>query len=271
MHQIYKYHATGNDFILIDFEPKDPSGLAKKVCDRHFGIGADGLMYPSPSKIADIKMNYFNADGTIAPMCGNGIRAFTKFLSDQHIINKDIVHVETLAGIMVVYRIKDLFEVNMGKPIITLDVPDIHIKQDKLIPHQLEVENQSVESYVFNLGTLHTMIFVNDINQHDDIADALCHHDFFPKRSNINFVKIIDQTHMQVKTYERGVGWSLSCGTGSSASQYLSYILGKTNKEVEIKVPGGILWIRVENNEVFMKGPATFIARIEMSGLDENL
>jgi diaminopimelate epimerase len=271
MSNIYKYHATGNDFIMSTSIPKNPSKLALKVCDRHFGIGADGLIYPSISEIADIKMNYYNADGTIAPMCGNGIRAFVKFLYDQEMITKKIVSVETLAGIMIVEHVDQLFEVNMGKPVLSLAQPDIKINQEKLTPYDLNVGTKKVTGYVFNLGTLHTIVYVDDVNQHDDIADALCHHSFFPKRSNINFVKVIDQNHLQIKTYERGVGWSLSCGTGSSASQYLSYKLGKTNKSVEIDVPGGKLWIRMAIDEVYMKGPATFIAKIEMSDLNEYL
>ncbi|QWB95773.1 diaminopimelate epimerase [Mycoplasmatota bacterium] len=271
MSSIYKYHATGNDFILTKTIPVNPNAFALKVCDRHFGIGADGLIYPSVSEIADIKMNYYNADGTIAPMCGNGIRAFIKFLNDQNMIHENIVKVETLAGIMIVEKIDELYEVNMGKPVVDLQQPDIDGTQKELIEYYLNVNNQVIPSYVFNLGTLHTIVFVDDVNQYDHLANALCHHPFFPNRSNINFVKVVDQKHLEVKTYERGVGWSLSCGTGSSASQYLSYVLNKTKEEVCIDVPGGKLWIKVFNGEVYMKGPATYIAKIEMSGIDENL
>ena len=260
-----KYEATGNDFILITHIPKDPSQLAKVVCDRHFGIGADGLMYPSASKIADIKMNYYNADGTIAPMCGNGIRAFAQFLADKQILNKEVIHIETLAGMMILTKIDDQFEVNLGKPQFDLSYPDVKETQSSCIAHTLNVEGVTIKNvYVLNLGTLHTVIFVDDVNQYDHIANALCHHSFFPKYSNINFVKIIDKNNIQIKTYERGVGWTLSCGTGSSASQYLSYKLSLTDYQAKVMVPGGILRISVINEEVFLKGPAKFVGHIEM-------
>ncbi len=264
MHNIYKYEATGNDFILTAFEPNDPSAFALKTCDRHFGIGADGLLYPSPSDIADIKMNYYNADGTIAPMCGNGIRSFVQFLIDLKIMIKDVYRVETLGGLMIVSKEGQLLEVNLGKAVTTLTYPDIDGTQEDITKRALQLENKTIETYTFNLGTLHTIIYVDDVNEHDDIAHQLCHHSFFPKRSNINFVKVIDKDHLQIKTYERGVGWTLSCGTGSSASQYLSYLLGKTNKQVDISIPGGNLIVTVKDKETYLRGPARFIASIEM-------
>ncbi len=264
MNKLYKYQATGNDFILFSFTPQDPSQFALKVCDRHFGIGADGIMYPSKSKIADIKMNYYNNDGTIAPMCGNGIRSFAKFLYDQKLFYSDVIEIETLAGVMIVKRDGDLFEVDLGKPVTQLKYPDIDGIQLELKPYKLQVKDNEVEAYVFNQGTLHTIVYVEDVNQFDDIANALCHHPFFPKRSNINFVKVLDDEHLEIKTYERGVGWTLSCGTGSSASGYLSYYLGKTKNMIEAIIPGGRLWIRVCNENVFLKGSAQFIAGIEM-------
>jgi len=262
MHNIYKYEATGNDFILMKETPKNPSKFAQMVCDRHFGIGADGILFPSESKSADIKMNYYNADGTVAPMCGNGIRAFSKFLHDQKIINKEQLHIETLAGIMIVTKENDLYEVNMGNAQTNLKHPDILKPQHDLEVVTLKVDKHLIDVYVLNLGTLHTIVLTNDLNQYDDLADQLCHHPFFPNRSNINFVKVIDKNHLELKTYERGVGWTLSCGTGSSASQYLTYVLGLTNDCVDIKVPGGQLKVRVENEKVYLKGPAQLIANI---------
>ena len=265
MLKLYKYEATGNDFILSTTEFQNPKEVAIKTCDRHFGIGADGLMFPSPSTVYDVKMNYYNADGTIAPMCGNGIRAFVNFIKNQKLIEKDEVRVKTLAGLMTVSMKDELFEVNLGKPVTHLSYPDINDTQENLVSYTLQVNDVKVSNaYVFTLGTLHTVIFVDDLNQYDKIAEELCHHPFFPKRSNINFVKIIDKNHLAIKTYERGVGWTLSCGTGSSASQYLSYKLNLTDKASNIKVPGGELFVTVENEEVLLKGPAQLIASFEM-------
>lgn len=262
MHNIYKYEATGNDFIITRQAPTNPSIFAKKTCDRHFGIGADGLLFPSPSKIADIKMNYYNADGTIAPMCGNGIRAFSKFLYDEGLYTKERLEIETLAGVMIVEKMDDLFEVNLGQTQTHLLKPDIEGHQHKLETTVLKVEDQDIETYIVNQGTLHTIVFTDDLNQFDDIADKLCHHSYFPKRSNINFVKVENKNHILVKTYERGVGWTLSCGTGSSASQYVAYKLGLTKASAQVDVAGGKLLIKVIDNEVYLKGPARKIAEI---------
>lgn len=262
MQHIFKYEATGNDFIITKHIPDNPSSFAIKTCDRHFGIGADGLLFPSPSTKGDVKMNYYNADGTIAPMCGNGIRAFSKFLYDQGLFTKDRLQIETLAGMMIVDRIDDLFEANLGQAQTHLLKPDIDGHQHKLEPKMLKVNHQEIEVYIINQGTLHTIVFTDDLNQYDHIADALCHHAYFPRRSNINFVKIENKNHIIVKTYERGVGWTLSCGTGSSASQYVAYKLGLTKASAQVDVAGGKLFIKVIDNEVYLKGPARKIAEI---------
>lgn len=264
MFNVFKYEATGNDFILTTFEPNNPSEFALKVCDRHFGIGADGILFPSESTIADFKMNYYNADGTIAPMCGNGIRSFARFLFDQKLTSKEVLKIETLAGMMILYKKGDQFEVNLGLPVENLKSPDITDEQFSIEKRILTVKNKDVLTYTFILGTLHTIVYVNDLNQFDDIADDLCHHPFFPKRSNINFVKVIDKNTMEVKTYERGVGWTLSCGTGSSASQYLSNKLNYTNEEAKVIVPGGQLVVTNNSDGVYLLGPANLIAKIEM-------
>lgn len=272
MTRLYKYQATGNDFILCDFIPKNPSKLAVDTCDRHFGIGADGLIYPSTSETGDIKMNYYNADGTIAPMCGNGMRTFAKFLVDKKLFTKQDLNVETLAGMIGVHYENDLVAVNLKQAQEKLDYPDVLTPINKLTNLFITLNDKQISYYAINLGTLHLITFVDNFNDLDETAEMLCHHEFFPKRINVNFVKVIDKKNIEVKTYERGVGWTLSCGTGSASSAYITHMLDLTNSKTNVKVPGGVLKVEVKKNkEVELIGPAQFIAAIEMEIPYENL
>lgn len=260
--QFTKYHGTGNDFILIDHEPENPSQLAKLICDRHKGVGADGLIYPSPSTTLDIKFNYYNSDGSIAPMCGNGMRTFVKFLIDEGLTNKTSFVAETLAGPIPVIcdQTSQFVTVDLGKPVIKLNHPNLKIKQDHIKEYQLTIEQYEVRFYTLILGTLHTIVYVDQPLDIDMIGPKLAYHPFFPEATNVNFVTVVDHAHLHVKTYERGAGWTLSCGTGSGASAWLSKALGKTGHDVHVDVPGGKLIVEV-GQTVRLKGPAQKIAK----------
>lgn len=257
-----KYHGTGNDFILIDHEPKDPSLLAIKMCDRHQGIGADGLIYPSASKLYDIRFNYYNSDGSIAPMCGNGMRTFVKYLFDEGILVKTSFVAETLAGPISVSYDRDLewIRVDLGTPIVHLSNPDLIEVQQQLKEHEVVIDQTRVKFYTIMLGTLHTMIDDDASFNSEIIGPKLAYHPFFPKATNVNFVKVVDRKHIQVKTYERGAGWTLSCGTGSAASAWLSHQLGKTENHIHVTVPGGELKVHIDQT-VQLIGPAQKIAK----------
>ncbi|MDI6452446.1 diaminopimelate epimerase [Peloplasma aerotolerans] len=259
--EFQKYHGTGNDFILIHEIPNNPNQLAKSICDRHFGIGADGLIYASPSQIADIKFNYYNSDGSIAPMCGNGMRCFVKYLKDNDLIAKNEFMVETLAGLVsVCYNTETKhIKIGLGQPKFDLDTPDVNPPIKSLEEQSIAYEGQIIRFYVVNLGTLHTIVFVNDSIDINQIGPYLSSIPLFPNLSNINFVEIVDQNILKVTTYERGAGWTLSCGTGVSASAVVSYQLKKTKQDVNIIVPGGKLKVYVQK-QVFLEGPAVRIA-----------
>lgn len=256
-----KYHGTGNDFIMIDFVPTDPSKLAKKICDRHFGIGADGLIYPEPSKIADIKFNYFNSDGSIAPMCGNGMRCFVKYVLDQKMMDKHQFDVETLAGIIKVsYQVETQeVKINLGLPEYDLGLPHVSEPIMHMEEQALLLDEGMVYFYTINLGTLHTIVYVDDYDQVKTIGPALSNHPFFPRLTNVNFVHVKNHHQQEVNTFERGAGWTLSCGTGVAASAFVSFKLGKTSSKVDTIVPGGKLKVYVER-EIYLEGPATKIA-----------
>ncbi len=255
-----KYHGTGNDFIIFSHEAlKGISAvdLALKVCDRHFGIGADGMMIVDDSDCADIKMIFYNADGSLAPMCGNGIRCFAKYAYDHNCVNQTIFDVETLAGIMKVTLTNDddlttLVTINMG-------IPDFKSAYGE---KQLIVHERPFELSTLTMGTLHAVILVESI---DDIdislyGKAIESHPLFPQKINVNFLEIVDDTHIKVSTYERGAGKTLSCGTGSAACAIISSMKGLTQPHVQVSVPGGLLYIDVKDDGILMTGPAELIS-----------
>lgn len=260
--EFYKYHGTGNDFILVKEVPAHPSKVAKKICDRHFGIGADGLIYPETSKVADIKFNYYNMDGSIAPMCGNGMRCFVQFLMDEKLIDKQQFVVETLAGLIPVSYDQDKQEitVDLGKPEEELKFPLVLKDTKPLSLIHLSVSGEEVACYVTNMGTIHTMVYVKEGLDIEKIGPLLSKHSYFPKETNVNFISVENDRQQTVKTFERGVGWTLACGTGTAASALLSHHLGKTKASLETKVPGGTLYVDVLDH-IYLRGPAVRIAK----------
>jgi diaminopimelate epimerase len=257
-----KYHGTGNDFILIDHEPKDPSKLSIQMCDRHMGIGADGLIFPSKSLKHDIKFNYYNSDGTIAPMCGNGMRTFVKYLLDEALMDKTSFVCETLSGPIAVtyHRDTELIEVDLGPAITKLHQPQLSVNQNSIQPYTLDICNVTVRFHTVMLGTLHTMVLIEEPIDIEMIGPKLAYHPFFPEATNVNFVTLIDNQNIHVKTYERGAGWTLSCGTGSAASAWLMHALGKTQDIINVSVPGGQLKVKI-GQHVQLIGPAQRIAK----------
>jgi diaminopimelate epimerase len=266
--QVLKYQSTGNDFILLKGPIKNPSKFAIAVCDRHFGIGADGILFSTASKSADIKMNYYNADGTIAPMCGNGLRAFAHFVMAQGLVKKNKFVVETLAGPMRVKKVKaNIFEIDLGVADYNLETPDLKQKTTKLTKLNLEIEGKNYQLIPLFLGTLHGVVIVNNIDKIDvlNLGDKLCHHPQFPKFINVNFVEVVNNKLIKVSTYERGVGPTLSCGTGVSSAVNVTTTLGLTENKVKVIVPGGTLMVKVEETTT-LTGPTKLIAKIDLVG-----
>jgi len=259
--KLFKYEATGNDFILLTEEVTNPSAFAREVCDRHFGIGADGLMYPS-TKNGKLYMNYYNADGSIAPMCGNGIRAFSTFLKDQGFIHENEFDIDTLAGTMRMSTTHSMYTVNLGTPELHLTTPLYNGEISNLEELTFSVKYTQVHGHILNLGTIHLVVFVDDLTAYEEVASLISNHELFPSKINVNFVKVNSRNELTLRTYERGVGWTLSCGTGSSASAYVSNYLGKTEEDVKVHVPGGVLEVAIRNDEVNLTGPARKIAEI---------
>ncbi len=256
-----KYHGTGNDFIIFEnSQGFDPSKLAQNVCNRHFGIGSDGIMLVERSDIADVKMVFYNADGSIAPMCGNGVRCFAKYVHDHNIVSDNEFNVETLAGIMKVKLKND--EKQITQVTINLGYPNFDNVAGEVT---LEVDETPFDLSTLTMGTLHSVIFTKDLDalDIDKYGKAIESHSLFPLKINVNFVEVIDASNIKVSTFERGVGRTLSCGTGSAASAVVSNLKSFTGKKINVHVPGGTLIIEAKDEGMFMTGPAELICKGE--------
>ena len=270
-----KYQGAGNDFVIVSEKELIEKGIpeygefASQVCDRHFGIGADGLIILK--YVASMPfMFFFNADGSQAPMCGNGIRCFSHYLVNNHLVDGNEFVVKTVPGDLTI-RVnydeeKDDFSarVNMGKPIFNIKEL-INTEKEQFLREKINIDGKEIEiSYIF-MGTDHSVIFVNDFSDYDidEIGEKIENYtDLFPKKVNVNFVKVYDRKRMEVITWERGAGRTLACGTGATASAVLAKTFGFVDDKVNVKVPGGQLVIEYEGgeNDAFMTGPSEKIA-----------
>ena len=267
-----KYHGLGNDYIIInDIKWNIPEGkkssLALKLCEIHFSIGADGLIFVCQSKNADIKMRIFNNDGLEAEMCGNGIRCFSKYIYENNIVKKDEIKIETLKGIMVAKlniinnRVKSV-EIDMGPPILNCE--EIPVILDSLVNRcvnePLVILDKIFKFTAVSMGNPHAVIFVEEQLNDDKLnmyGAAIESHDRFPNKVNVEFVKAISKEESIVRVFERGVGITKSCGTGACASVVAGTILGifKENMPITVHNDGGDLKITYTGKRVLMEGP----------------
>ena len=271
-----KYVAAGNDFILINGLKEyieDYNKLALKACNRHFGIGADGMMVCYNSNIADLKMLYYNSDGSQGEMCGNGIRSFAKYIYDYGIVKNRDISIETLAGIKYITMEVDglgkvnMIKVNMGNPIFHGREIPVGIDKENIIEETIVIEEKSYKFSALKIGVPHVVIFVNDIKEINinDLGKKIEIHPLFPRKTNVNFVEIIDCDNINVYTWERGAGRTLGCGTGSCASVVIGNLLHKLNRKVYVNTEGGKLVVELKDDyKIFMLGSATHIARGEI-------
>jgi diaminopimelate epimerase len=257
-----KMHGNGNDFVLIDNRDGSLSGLSeisKRLCHRRFGIGADQVLVLEDSEKADFRMLIYNADGSEVEMCGNGIRAFAKYIWDRSLSEKEVLDVETLAGIIKPERRGKLVRVDMGPP--ELDGRRIPVNRDgRVIDHLLEIEDLTFEITCVSMGNPHAVIFVDSVDEFpvEQYGRVIENHELFPNRINVEFTEVVDRKTLRMRVWERGSGETLACGTGASASAVAAIIKGLTENEVTIKLLGGDLLIEWagEGANVFMTGPA---------------
>jgi len=273
--QFDKFVAAGNDFIIfngMEDSRIEYRELALKVCDRHFGIGADGLMICKKSDVADIKMLYFNSDGSQGEMCGNGIRSFSKYIYDYKIINKKDMSVETLDGIkQIAIEIDGLDKANMitvdmGYPVLKAEKIPIDLNKEKIVGEIITIDEKRYEYSALLVGVPHVVIFIEYMDELDinDLGKKIENHPLFPKRTNVNFVEVIDHNNINIYTWERGAGRTLGCGTGSCASVVIGNMLNVLSNKVNVNTEGGNLTVELkENYKIYMTGSANHIAKGE--------
>jgi len=275
-----KMHGLGNDFILIDCLSK-PLGdssflsyLAKKLCNRNFGIGADGLILILPSSNTDLKMRIFNSDGSESQMCGNGIRCFAKYAYENKLVSKNKFTVETLAGIItpeLIFKDKEIsgIKVDMGIPKLKRrEIPMEGENAPTVVNEILKINSK----YIFkitcvSMGNPHCIIFVNDVQSIpvDEIGPKIENHPLFPEKTNVEFIQVLNKQEINFRVWERGVGETLACGTGACAALVAAVLNKKTDREAIIHLPGGDLDIRwADDGHVYMTGPAELVFRGEM-------
>ncbi|MDR3282208.1 MAG: diaminopimelate epimerase [Candidatus Methanoplasma sp.] len=279
--KFWKYHGIGNDFILLDGSSGGVSvdaDLCRRLCDRHYGIGADGVLYVLPGEGADVSMRIINADGSEAEMCGNGIRCVAKHVFDNGIVKKQKFKIRTQAGDLGAgVRLKDgkvqSVEVNMGAPV--LDGRKVPIDHDgKFVDSDLEVGGRVIRGSAVSMGNPHFVTF-SEIDEEDvrRLGPIIESHPFFPRRTNVEFCRV-EGGSIFIKVYERGADWTLACGTGACASTVAAAVNGLVpfGEAVDVRLPGG--WIRItvdkDLKRVLMEGPAelVFEGNIDTSSLE---
>ncbi|MGF1514480.1 MAG: diaminopimelate epimerase [Elainellaceae cyanobacterium] len=269
-HTFAKYHGLGNDFILFDHRQQREPGLTPKDaiqwCDRHFGVGGDGVIFALPAENADYAMRIFNSDGSEPEMCGNGIRCLARFIADVDGADADVeptYRIDTKAGIMrPTLRPDGQVTVDMGEPILVAkDVPTALVAPDeKAVDCSLEVAGQTWQVTAVSMGNPHCITFVDDAEGIDlaAIGPKFEHHAAFPQRTNTEFIQVVARDYLKMRVWERGAGATLACGTGACASLVSAVLNGKSDRHATLELPGGNLDIEWrEDNRVYMTGPAT--------------
>ena len=264
-----KMQGIGNDYVYVNcFEETvaDPERVSEIISDRHFGIGADGLVLIMPSDKADFRMRMFNADGSEGNMCGNATRCIGKFVYDNHLTDKTSITLETRSGIkkLTLYpengRVKTVL-VDMGKAVLKpADIP-MNVSGDTFINKPITVDGKEVFITAVSMGNPHAVTYVDDVDslELEKIGPSFENHPLFPKRVNTEFIKILDESTMQMRVWERGSGETWACGTGACAATAASVLNGyfPHDKEITVKLRGGDLFITYKSDgTVLMRGPA---------------
>ena len=275
-----KMQGLGNDYVYVNcFQEKveNPSEMAKRISDRHFGVGADGLILIGPSEQADFEMAMYNADGSRGEMCGNGIRCVAKYVYDYGLTDKTSISVETLGGIKYLdLTIEDgkavLVRVDMGRPELRArEIPIICEAADgesaadeaQVIDEPIVVGGMEYRMTGVSMGNPHAVVFLEDVEGLDieKIGPKFEEHERFPRRINTEFVRIIDRERIEMRVWERGSGETLACGTGACAAVVASILNGLAGRKVTVKLKGGDLLVEwdQESGKVYMTGPAEVV------------
>ena len=276
-----KMHGIGNDYVYVNCfkeEIENPSELARVVSNRNFGVGSDGLILIRPSEKADFQMDMYNSDGSQAEMCGNGIRCVGKYVYDYGLTDKTQITVDTLAGIKYLdLTVEDgkvsKIRVNMGEPILKPELVPVISPEDPAVDIPIEVKGKKYNMTCVSMGNPHAVIFMDHVKDLDIevIGPYFENHTCFPKRTNTEFVEILDRNTVNMRVWERGAGETLACGTGACATAVACVLNDKTEDKITVHLLGGDLqieWDR-ETNQIYMTGPATTVFDGELLGIKQ--
>ena len=272
--KLTKMQGLGNDFVILDYSEYEKTkmpmaDLAIKLCDRHFGIGADGLIIPrvlENAEDADISWFFYNSDGSIAQMCGNGIRCFSKYARDKHLVSTNKIRVRTLAGIIIPEIQSDgTVRVNMSKPILKPE--EIPFKGSQILNNKVKVFDKEFTFNAISMGNPHCIIFTDEtdlLKTAKIYGEELEHSKLFPEKTNVEFARIISREEIDMRVFERGCGITLACGTGACATAVAAILNNLTDHKVKVNLLGGPLTIEWQGSStntdenVFMTGPAEY-------------
>ena len=268
-----KMHGCGNDYIYVDgakeiLTPQEKPEVVRRLSDRHFGIGGDGVIFINPSKEADFEMEMYNMDGSRAEMCGNGIRCVAKFVYDKGLTDKTSISVISCGKIKYLTLTVEngkvsTVEVNMGSPILKAENVPVISDKEEVIGDEIEVDGEIYKMTCVSMGNPHAVVFMNEVEglPLEKMGPLFENHARFPKRINTEFVKVLDENTVEMRVWERGTGETLACGTGACATVVACVLNGLTKEQVTVKLLGGnlqIQWDRV-SNLIYMTGPATTV------------
>jgi diaminopimelate epimerase len=278
-----KMHGLGNDYVYVETfrqpPPSDPARLAVAVSDRHFGVGADGLILIMPSERADARMRMFNADGSEGEMCGNGVRCVAKYLHDHDLARKDRVTVETGRGILSLdLEIRDgkvdRVRVDMGVPILRAAEIPTRLPGDPPVDVALSVGDRQLAVTAVSMGNPHAVTFIDDVAGFplEAVGPAAELHPEFPRRVNFHVAEVVSRGEVRMRTWERGSGITLACGTGACAVCVAGVLCGRTDRKLLAHLPGGDLLLEWPDDgaSVYMTGPATEVFTGEWPDAREN-
>ena len=275
-----KMHAAGNDYIYVNlFEEKveNPAELSRRLSDRHFGVGSDGLILIGPSGEGDFSMRMFNADGSEGEMCGNAARCVGKYLYERGLTDRREIALSTGSGIKQlsltvdpVTNLVELIRVNMGGAILSAaDSAHFQTTLPEMVNYPVEIDGKVVEITFVSMGNPHAVIFMEDIDtlEIEKIGPKIEHHPLFPERTNTEFIEITDRAHLRMRVWERGSGETLACGSGACASVVAGAVTGRTDPRASVQLKGGTLeveWDR-DHNQVYLTGDAHFVFKGEVN------
>lgn len=266
-------HGCGNDYIYIDgarerIGQEEKEAFVRRVSDRHFGVGGDGVIFINPSDEADFEMEMYNADGSRAEMCGNGIRCVAKYVYDYGLTDQTHISIETLGGIKYLDLIVEegrvrLVKVDMGSPVLEAEQIPIIGLGNRVLDEPIRVDDMEYRITGVSMGNPHGVVFLEDVKnlEIEKIGPLFEHHECFPNRVNTEFVHVLDRHTAEMRVWERGSGETLACGTGACAVAVACVLNGFTEEEVTVKLLGGDLQIRWdrETDRVYMTGPAEVV------------